>query len=387
MSIPFSQPMIHEDAYLAIKEVVDGGWLTSAKKCLEFEKVLNEYLQVPDNVVVNSATAGLHLALASLELQPEDEVIVPSYTFAATAEVVGYVRAKTVFADVGENYNIRVEDIAQVVTENTKVVMVVHMAGYPCDMDAILAYCNERDIKVIEDAAHAFGSLYKGKTIGSLDSYATVFSFYANKCITTGEGGSITSPSSELLARLRKLRLHGITRDVTARFTDTKALPTYDIDEVGYKYNLTDICAAIGISQVAHADEMLKSRREAVMLYYRYLSPLAEKGWISLPHLLDGLDEGTESSYHLFMIQVLGGKRDALAAHLREQEIGTSIHYTPVPMLTAYNHLPAVSKNAIKLFENELTLPLFSGMTASQVTTVCMKIWTFLGLSMATTTL
>ena len=250
--LPFALPDIGDEEIEAVSEVLRTGWVTTGPKTKEFEQSLQSFLGGDVFcMAVNSATAGLHLALEALGVGPGDEVIVPSLTFTATAEAVSYLGATVVLVDVNP-YTLNIDPlrIRQAITSNTKALIPVHYAGLPCDMDVILEIAREFKLKVVEDAAHSLSASYKGVNIGKLHSDVTVFSFYANKTMTTGEGGMVVTRSPELASRIRTMRLHGISKDAFDRFTSQKPSWYYEVIASGYKYNLTDIASAIGIQQL-----------------------------------------------------------------------------------------------------------------------------------------
>ena len=234
----------------AVADSISSGWLTTGPKVSQFESEFSSFLGNPDLfcLAVNSATSGLHLALVAIGVGPGDEVIVPSLTFTATAEVVQYLGARPVIVDVDyETYNISIDSVLSSITSRTKAVIPVHYAGLACDMDRLIELCNERGISIIEDAAHALPTTYKKQLIGTLGTVATVFSFYANKTMTTGEGGMVATSDPKIAKRISLMRLHGIDRDAYSRFNSPKPSWYYKIHAAGYKYNMMDLSAAIGI--------------------------------------------------------------------------------------------------------------------------------------------
>src|SRR5690606_38541683 len=297
---PFALPEIGEEE---INEVVDSlrsGWVTTGPKAKKFEEQFSEFLGDASlqSISVNSATSGLHLALEALGVGPGDEVIVPDYTFTATAEVVRYLGATPVFVDVDSaTFNMSAESFAAAITDKTKVVMPVHFAGLACDMDAIIKVAKAHGICIVEDAAHALPTHYNGKLIGTLDSDFTVFSFYANKTMTTGEGGMVVTRDAELAKRCRIMRLHGISRDAFDRYTSTKPAWLYEIVAPGFKYNMPDIAAAIGIHQLKRLPAFQLKRNDMAGFYNREFS--------GLPLVLPALPgNGSEHAWHLYPVRL-----------------------------------------------------------------------------------
>ena len=250
--IPFARPSIGEDEIAEVIDSIKAGWLTTGPKAKRFETDFARYIGGGvEAVALNSATAGLHLALEALGISDGDEVITTPYTFTATAEVVRYLGADPVFVDIDpDTLNIDVAAIEAAITEKTRAIIPVHFGGLCCKMDEIIAIARKHDLKVVEDAAHTLPGRYKQQMIGTLESDATVFSFYANKTITTGEGGMLVTCNSSLAERCRAMRLHGINRDVFARYASEKPSWFYEVIAPGYKYNMADIAASIGIHQL-----------------------------------------------------------------------------------------------------------------------------------------
>ena len=365
--LPFALPDIGEEEIDAVCQVLRSGWITTGPKTKEFEENFRSYLGDDiECLAVNSATAGLHLALEALGVGPGDEVIVPSLTFTATAEAVSYLGANVVIVDVDPNtLNISPDRIRAAITPNTKVVIPVHYAGLPCDMDSILQIAQEFNLKVVEDAAHALSSVYKGVPIGCLQSDVTVFSFYANKTMTTGEGGMVVTRSSELASRIRIMRLHGISRDAFDRFTSRKPSWYYEIVASGFKYNLTDIASAIGIQQLKKLSSFLERRN---LLAASYISLLADFPFILPPtpgHL-------STHAWHLFVIRLLPDfhlTRDQVISKLSQYGIGTSVHYVPLHRqphwMNTYSLSPQEFPATEQAFSSMISLPLYTKMSDS----------------------
>lgn len=360
--IPFAVPSLTQEEKTAVMEVLDNGWLTSGQKMKDFETALAKRTGT-EVVCVNSATAGLHLALLTLGLEPGDEVIVPTITFAATAEVVKALPGvEMVLADVcPQTQMLRLQDIQKVYSPGlTKVIMLVHMAGLaPMEHQSILDWAFHRDIKVIEDAAHTFGARYLGgQTVGSARSYATVYSFYATKCITTGEGGAVCVRDPEVAARMRRLRLHGISRDVFDRYTANVPKWEYDVVEAGWKYNMTDLAAAIGLVQLGRNGKML-ARRAAIALQYQ----------LGLSQLLQVPAHRTGHAWHLYVVRV-AHSRNEFIERLYEAGVGASVHFKPLHLMTAYREQQGDFPNAERYFHECVSLPIYADMTDEQVARV-----------------
>jgi len=367
-NIPFALPDIDEAEIDEVVDTLRSGWLTTGPKVKKFESDFQAFIsENVEAIAVNSATAGLHLALEALGIGKGDEVIVPSLTFTATAEVVRYVGADVKLVDVDPiTLNIDVTAIKNAITPATKAILPVHYAGLSCDMGAILSLAKEFDLKVVEDAAHALPSTFLGNMIGSLESDATVFSFYANKTMTTGEGGMVVSRSPELLKRMKVMRLHGIDRDAFDRFHSKKPAWYYEVVEPGFKYNMTDIAAAIGIHQLKKLPKFL-SRRQ--YLAKRYLDHLSD-----LPLLLpSGGIKGDIHAWHLFVIRINNEariSRDELVQFLSDRGIGSSVHYVPLHRQPYWRDRYKLTNNmfeqADKAYLSMLSIPLYTSMTDEQ---------------------
>jgi dTDP-4-amino-4,6-dideoxygalactose transaminase len=366
--IPFSMPEIGESE---IKEVVDtlrSGWVTTGPKVRKFESDFRDFIgSGVEAIAVNSATAGLHLALEALGVSEGDEVIIPSLTFTATAEVARYLGADVKIVDIDPvTLNIDIESIRVAITPKTKVIMPVHYAGLSCYMDEILSLAKEFDLKVVEDAAHALPTTYKGDVIGSLESDVVVFSFYANKTMTTGEGGMVVTRNSDLAKRMKIMRLHGIDRDAFDRFQSKKPAWYYEVIAPGFKYNMTDIAAAMGIHQLKKLPGFLDRRQYLAKRYFDSLSDLP----IILPS--DDMDGGSHS-WHLFVIRMQDNSpvnRDELIQILSDQGIGSSVHYVPLHRQPywrdKYQLMIDMFPITDKAYQAMLSIPLYTAMTDEQ---------------------
>ena len=363
--LPYALPEIGDEEIAEVVATLRSGWVTTGPRAKLFEQHFTNYLGGDvESIAVNSATAGLHLALEALGVGPGDEVITTTLTFTATTEVVRYLGAHPVLVDVDPvTLNIDVARIRAAITPKTKVIMPMHYAGLACDMDAIHGLAREFNLRVVEDAAHALSTVYRGKLIGTLDSDVTVFSFYANKNMTTGEGGMVVTRNREVADRVRTMRLHGINRDAFDRFVSKTPSWYYEVVAPGFKYNLTDIAAAIGIHQLKKIGRFLE-RRQA--LARRYLKELA-----GLPLIFPvDADAGSVHAWHLFVLRLTDDAkidRDAVIQGLSDRGIGTSVHYVPLhrhPYWRDTYHLapeqfPVADKHYLATF----SIPLYTLMT------------------------
>jgi len=346
--------------------------LTTGPKACEFEKKFAAFLGYGvQAVAVNSATAGLHLALEACGVGPGDSIIVPTLTFTATAAVVRYLGAEVVLVDVEPGtYLIDLADAERRVTARCKAIMPVHFGGFPCDMQAVLAFGRRHDLRVIEDAAHALPAQRDGRFVGTWESDTTVFSFYANKTITTGEGGMLVTRDPSIAARARVMRTHGINRDSFDRFRKVGASWAYDVVAPGFKYNLTDVAAAIGLVQLSKAEALRKSRQKVALQYMERLAGLP----LDLPN---HAPDGSLHAWHLFPIRIRESarvSRDDVIKALTKAGIGSSVHYRPLHMMTywkdRYDLQPREFPVAERYFAGAVTLPLFPGMTEAEVENV-----------------
>lgn len=366
--IPFAQPDIGIAEIDAVIEVLKSGWITTGSKASEFQVAFDDFLGGGlETIAVNSATAGLHLALEAIGISQGDEVIIPTLTFTATAEVVRYLGGNPILVDVEpDTLNMSPDLVRAAITARTRAIMPVHYAGLPCNMTEILAIAAEHDLRVIEDAAHALPARHECHLIGTLGSDATVFSFYANKTMTTGEGGMVVTRNPELAKRMRIMRLHGIDRDAFDRFKSTVPAWYYEVVAPGFKYNLTDIAAAIGLVQLSRLDAF-QCRRDK--LADRYLDALR-----NLPLILPSKGQGRDQhAWHLFVIRLndaalrRGIDRDALISGLSERGIGTSVHYVPLHRQPYWRD--SLGANAADFpvaeaaYETMVSIPLFTAMS------------------------
>jgi dTDP-4-amino-4,6-dideoxygalactose transaminase len=363
--IPFALPDLGEEEIAEVLDSLRSGWLTTGPKTKRFEQDFAAF--IGDNVeavAVNSATAGLHLALESVGIGPGDEVITTTHTFTATAEVVRYLGADPVFVDIDpRTFNIDTTQIERAITPKTRAIIPVHFAGLSCDMEEILAIARKYGLKVVEDAAHALPTTCSGKLIGTMESDATVYSFYATKTITTGEGGMVVTANPEIAARCRTMRLHGISRDAFDRYTSTKPAWCYEVVAPGFKYNMTDIAAALGIHQLKKAWQFQRRRAEMAAVYDEAVRDLP----VMLP---PHAPAGETHAWHLYVLRLAPDsavKRDRFIELMAERGIGTSVHFIPLHLhpywRDRYDLKAADFPNSQQLFEQSVSLPLYTRMT------------------------
>jgi len=370
MQISFHKTHTTDEEINAATDAMRSGWLTMGPKTVEFEKEFRTYIGSSEAVSVNSATAALHLALKAIGLNRDDEVIVPTNTFVATAEVVTYFDAIPVLCDIEENtHNIDILKIEALITSKTKAIIPVHFAGQPCDMDEIYTIAKKYNLKVIEDAAHAIPSSYKGVKIGNLKgSDITCFSFYATKTLSTGEGGMATTSNAIYAKNMRINRLHGISRDAWDRYT-TKGAWYYEIVDNGCKYNTTDINAAIGIVQLKKQNE-LKQKRDRIA--QKYTESFKNNNNIVLPFVKND----RQTSWHLYVVKIMN--RDEVIEKLKDEGIGCSVHFIPIHKhpyyKQRYNYKDEDYPVANKVFESSLSLPIYPDMSDEEIKFVIEKV-------------
>ena len=372
--IPFHKIDVGEEEALAVADAVRSGWLTMGPKTIEFEQKFANYIGARHAVAVSSCTAGLHLALEAVGIQPGDEVIVPTTTFTATAEVVTYLGAVPVLADINAaTLNLDPEDARRRITTRTKAIMPVHYGGQPCDMEEIHAIAQRHHLHVIEDAAHALPASYRGTRVGAI-SETTVFSFYATKTLTTGEGGMVVTNNEAHANRMRLMRLHGIGRDAWKRYT-AEGSWYYEVLEAGYKYNMTDVQAAMGLVQLEKADRMSAARRGIALKYDQAFAQIEQ---LEIPTVMND----RESSWHLYPLRIrpecLRITRDELIVALKEAGVGTSVHFIPLHLHPYYarnfGYRPGDLPRAAMEYNRYLSLPIFPTMSDSEIQYVIEKV-------------
>ena len=363
--LPFALPDIGEDEIAEVVDSLRSGWITAGPKTKRFEQEFSSFLGGDvDAIAVNSATAGLHLALEAIGVGPEDEVITTPYTFTATAEVIRYLGARPVFVDINsDTFNIEPALIEQVITPRTKAIIPVHFAGLACDMDFIIGIARAHGLKIVEDAAHALPTSYRNELIGRLESDVTVYSFYATKTITTGEGGMIVTRDQGIADRCRVMRLHGISRDIFDRYTSDKPSWHYDVIAPGYKYNMTDLAASLGIHQLRKVTEFQRRRQELAEFY--------DREFVGLPILLPPRAQRLDThAWHLYVIRLLdeaGIARDDFIQQMSEHGIGCSVHFIPLHLHTywreTYDFKPEDFPCALRNYQRAISLPLYTKMS------------------------
>ncbi|MBV8368253.1 MAG: aminotransferase class I/II-fold pyridoxal phosphate-dependent enzyme [Candidatus Eremiobacteraeota bacterium] len=362
----FSRPVIEDDEIAEVVDCLKSGWITSGPRVARFEEMVRERVGAAHAVAVNSATAGLHIALHALGAGPGDEVVVPSITWASTANAVELLGARAVLADVDpRTLQLDPADVARRLTPRTRAVIPVHYAGAPADTDAIRAAVAGRSVTVIEDAAHAIGTSYRGRAVGGGGAIA-VFSFHPIKNITTGEGGMVVCHDAALAERLRLLRFHGVSKDAWKRYA-RGGTPQYEVVEPGYKYNMLDIQAALGVVQLPKLDRFIAARRA---LAERYDDLLAD-----LPGVrpIDRVDYPSEHAWHLYVVRLrleaLAADRDTIIGDLAEENVGAGLHFTALHRHAyyreKYGYAPGDLPHASAASDEILSLPLYPGLTAA----------------------
>jgi perosamine synthetase len=365
--LPFHKPDIGTAEIDAVVDTLRSGWLTTGPKVKQFEADFANYIGCGHAVAVNSGTAALHLALDAVGIQEGDEVIVPTMTFTATAEVVCYLKAKPVLVDCRpDTLNIDPDAIERKITSKTKAIIPVDMAGHPCELDKIIDIAQRHNLNVIEDAAHALPAAFQGAKVGQI-SDITCFSFYATKTITTGEGGMATTDNPEWAKRMRIMSLHGISLDAWDRYTE-KGSWYYEVLRPGYKYNLTDIAAALGIEQLKRCDEIYSGRQRVARQYDGGLADVAE---IQIP----SCPPDVQHAWHLYAIKLnlerLRIDRQEFIKALKSLNVGTSVHFIPLHLHPFYRdsfgYTPEDFPQASAAFDRIVSLPIYAKMTENDV--------------------
>lgn len=372
--IPFHKPSIGQSEIGEVVETLRSGWLTTGPRTAQFEQEFREYVQSPFALAVNSCTSALHLAFAALGVGPGDEVITTPLTFCATVNTILQVGATPVLADIRSDGNIDPHSVEKQITHRTRAIVPVHLAGLPCDMDAIWRLGQSRGMYVIEDAAHAIGAKYRGFPIGAGNpiskhySDAVAFSFYATKSLTTGEGGMITTHDPALAGRMKTLCLHGIDADAWNRYSEEGSW-YYEVTACGFKYNLSDVQAALGLPQLRRQEALLERRARIARSYADALSDVADL--VELPR--DKME--SRHAWHLYIIKLrldtLLADRNEIIRRLRSLKIGASVHFIPIPLHPAYASQPGLSADrcprAMQLYRRLISLPIYPDMTDEQV--------------------
>ncbi|MEM7801488.1 MAG: DegT/DnrJ/EryC1/StrS aminotransferase family protein [Chloroflexota bacterium] len=373
--LPFALPTIGEAEVNEVVDSLQSGWVTTGPKVKRFEAAIASYVGASHAIAVSACTTGLHIALAALEIGPGDEVIVPTMTFCATANVVVHLGAKPVLVDVGLDHNIDISSFKAAITERTKAVMPVHYGGQACNLEAVYEIANQHNLAVIEDGAHAIGTTYRNHYIGSDSlkelageiSRITVFSFYATKNMTTGEGGMITTDREDLAQKMRVLTLHGMSRDAWKRYTSAGSW-YYEVVAAGFKSNMTDIQAALGIHQLERLDKFIEKRQVIAAVY--------DEAFRDMPELITPVvHEDRNLTYHLYVLRLnpeaLTIDRGEFIEALKERKIGTSVHYIPVHLHPFYQDQHGYQRGDLPvseaLYDNMFSLPIYPRMTHQDI--------------------
>lgn len=367
--LPFALPSVGEEEIAEVIDSIRSGWVTTGPKTKRFEEQFCEYVGAANSIAVNSCTAGLHIALTALGVGPGDEVIVPTMTFCSTANVVVHLGAKPILVDIGDDFNINPEAIEAAITPRTKVITPVHFSGQACDLDAIYDIARRHHLAVVEDAAHAVGSTYRGKKIGSdilqTDGIRriTVFSFYATKNMTTGEGGMITTADTTLADRMRLLTLHGMSRDAWKRYSSAGSW-FYEVVVPGYKDNMTDIQSSLGIHQLRRLDGFIAARQRFAR---RYDEAFAEIPEVATPVI----QPDRNHAYHLYVLRLVPERlsidRAQFMDELKALNIGASVHFIPVHLHPLYRETFGYKRGMLpkaeSMYDRIVSLPLYPKMT------------------------
>lgn len=375
--VPFALPDIGEEEIEEVTASLRSGWITTGPKAKQFEQDFAAFLgEGVEAIAVNSATAGLHLAIEALGVGPGDEVITTTHTFTATAEIVRYMGADPVLVDIDpRTYCIDPKAVERALNARTRAILPVHYAGHPCAMAELTRIAADAGVPIVEDAAHAFPTLSDGRLIGTLDSAATVFSFYATKTIATGEGGMVVTRHPDIARRARIMRLHGIDRDAFDRYTSKRPAWYYEVVAPGYKYNLTDIAASLGIAQLRKARRFLDRRAEIARRY--------DAAFSGLPVVLPPRPSEAASSHawHLYVIRLADGvrkSRDQVLQDMFDAGIGCSVHYVPLHLQPywrdTYGLRPEQFPVAQRLYERCFSLPIHTRMSDDDVERVCVAL-------------
>ena len=385
--IPFSPPYINDKVIDEVVDTLRSGWITTGPKVRLLEEEISCYIEVPNVLCINSWTSGAIMILRWLGLEKDDEVIIPAYTYCATALAVIHAGGKPIFVDVGEDFNIDIKKIAEAITPKTKAIIPVDFAGYPCDYDKLKAVVENKTVKskfiptseiqeklgrilLLSDAAHSLGAIYNNKRVGS-QADITIFSFHAVKNITTAEGGAIVInlpkpfDNSELYKDMRMMSLNCQTKDALSK---SKAGGwRYDIIGLGMKINMADVNAAIGLGQISIYDDLLKQRKA---IFKRYINNFSNYSWAIMP---PNESNNRESSNHIYPLRINGfgeDKRDQMIEKITEKGVAVNVHFIPLPLLSYFKGLGYNIKNypvAYKNFINEISLPIYPQLTDEQV--------------------
>ncbi len=365
--LPFHRPCIEDDEIAEVVETLKSGWITTGPRTKRFEAEVARFVGVKHAIALNSCTAALHLALDVIGLRPGDEVIVPTYTFAASAEVVAYFGATPVLVDVDpRTLNIDPAAAAMAVTERTRAIMAVDIGGVPCDYDPLLGLARDRGLRLIDDAAHALPARYRGRLVGTIADL-TALSFYATKTLTTGEGGMLLTDDDRFAERAELMSLHGISHDAWKRYT-AEGNWYYEIVAPGFKYNMTDVAAALGLRQLTKQGRFLAERTRIAARYDRAFAALPEVQTPTIP-------SHVETSWHLYPLRLnlerLSADRAQIAAALAGENVGVSVHFIPLHCHPFYRERfgfrPDSFPRAFEEYRRIISLPIFPGMSDGDV--------------------
>jgi len=361
--IPYGHQSIDDEDIQGVVEVLKSDWLTTGPTVDRFERDLASYVGSRHAVAVNSGTSALDIAVRALDLPKGSEVITTPFTFAATSNAILYNDHVPVFADIEPvTRNIHPDEIRRQITPKTRAIIYVDYAGHPCAIDEIREIAREHDLRLIEDACHAFGASYKGRKIGT-SADMTIFSFHPVKPITTGEGGAVVTDDPELAARLKLLRSHGIDRNVGDLFGEGSQW-AYDMVDLGRNYRMTDIQAALGVSQLEKIDTFIKQRNRLAALYEESIGGMP---WLETPQCCGDVTHG----WHLYTVLLNGIKRNNLYRYLHRNNVGANVHYIPIYRFTYYRKRFQFDPRAFPMTENTfdriITLPLYPAMTEREL--------------------
>ena len=362
--LPLCRPSISQQEKSEIISALESGWLSTGPRTKQFERNMAEYLGAKEVLAISSCTAGLHLALVASGISTSDEVITSPLTFIASANTILHARATPVLADVDpQTYNISISEIEKKITSKTKAIIAVHYAGQPCEMDQIMLLAKKHKLLVIEDAAHAIGTKYKNTLIGGGSERITVFSFYATKTMTTGEGGAIATDMEDTLKKARVLALHGITNDAWKRYSAAGSW-FYEVVAPGFKYNMTDTQAALGICQLRRLEAFIEKREIICQKYDKAFSGLKE---LTTPYVMKDIRHSRYIYPILINSEFLKIDRDKFIQALRAENIGTSVHFIPVHLHPYYRDTFGYKRGAFpiveSIYDRIISLPLFPDMT------------------------
>jgi dTDP-4-amino-4,6-dideoxygalactose transaminase len=367
--LPFALPCIGEEEINEVVDTLRSGWLTTGPKTKRFEEDFAKFIDIPYALAVNSCTAGLHLALEAIGIKPGDKIITTPYTFTATAEVIRYLGADPLFVDINpKTFNIDTQKLAATLdtVEGIKAILPVHFGGQACEMETILALAQAHSLKVVEDAAHALPTYYQGRMIGHFGDI-TAYSFYVTKTLATGEGGMIVTTNPDYAERIRTLRLHGISRDVFDRDSSNQPAWFYEVIAPGFKYNMSDMAAALGIHQLQKAHQFQQRRAEIATQY--------TQGLADLPLHTPYQHPDSTHAWHLYVIQLqleaLKISRNTFIEKMKEANIGTSVHFIPLHLQRywqqRYQFKPEDFPVALDVYQRAVSLPIYPSMTEVDV--------------------